>query len=136
MLLLGLISLLWHFRLWWDRDKTARYLNPFHKFNSYFLVGWQENLPFEMFTWNHILSQLSLFTIAFPVSFNCRFTLFPPSSAPHLCIAPVYLIFPKQNRVFFMPPTALNTQFLTAWKCSNVVLYFTIFWVTGRNMEV
>ena len=62
-----------------------------------------------MFTWNCILSWLSLTTIAFPASFNCQFISLPPSSAPHLCIAPVYLIIPRQNRVFSVPPTALNT---------------------------
>lgn len=62
-----------------------------------------------MFTWNCILSWLSLTTIAFPASFNCQFISLPPSSAPHLCIAPVYLIIPRQNSVFSMPPTALNS---------------------------
>lgn len=75
----------------------------------HFFVGCQVKLPSEMFTWNCILSWLSLTTIAFPASFNCQFISLPPSSAPHLCIAPVYLIIPRQNRVFSVPPTALNT---------------------------
>lgn len=89
---------------------------------SYLLVGWQVNLSFEVFPWNLILDWLSLFTISFPVSFLCLFTFLSPGSAPHLFIATVYLIFPKQNRVFSMSPTVLNTQFLAAGKCSNVTL--------------
>lgn len=75
----------------------------------HFFVGWPVKTPFETFTRNRILSWLFLITIAFPASFNCQFISILSCSAPHLCIAPFYLIIPRQNRVFSMPPTALNT---------------------------